>query len=83
MFEYTFQYGPFYFKVHAGNDQEAVKIAKRSIEESYPEDSVNHLDVDLTAGGFRGRLYIDTGIITDKNIYRREEVPELVGATPF
>lgn len=83
MIEYTFKYGPFYFRIHAEDKERAVFKARRALEESFPEDSLDHLNVELTAGGFGGRLYIDTSEVTEQNIVKSEALPELIGDIPF
>lgn len=83
MYEYTFRYGPFCFKVIGEGDKDAVNKARRAIEESFPEDSLDHLRVDLTAGAFEGRLYVETREISVKDIARRHELIEETEAVPF
>jgi len=86
--EYTFKYGPFYFQVHAEDDRDAVRKGRRAIEESWPEDESAqridmHLKVDLTAGGFMGRLYVEPGEISINNIVKRQTVAEEQELVPF
>lgn len=83
MIQYTFKYGPFYFCIHADNEQDAVRRARRSVEETAPETSNTYLKVELTAGAFEGRLYLEPGEITKKNIIKTEALPELAEGVPF
>jgi hypothetical protein len=83
MQEYTFKVGPFYFKIHADDNKEAVTKARRAIEQSFPDNSVDHLEIDLDGGAFLGRLYIETEEITVGNILKVEELPELALNVPF
>lgn len=80
MIEYTFKYGTFSFKIHGMDDIDAVSKARRCLVESFPENSdpVNHhLFVELTAGGFNGRLYIEPEEISKKNITKRTQLLEM------
>lgn len=83
MVEYTFRYGPFYFSIHAEDDKDAVTKARRALEESSPDELHTQLHVDLTAGAFAGRIYVEAGELSAKDICKREEVPELVVGVPF
>lgn len=83
MIEYTFKNGPFYFHVMAENDKDAVTKARRAIEETAPVSSRVYLKVDLDAGGFGGRIYMDPQEITVSNIRKRESVPEVDVEVPF
>jgi hypothetical protein len=83
MLEYTFKYGPFYFKIHAEEDKEAVTKARKALEESFPDEALDYLAVDLTAGAFMGRLYIEPGELSVSNICKKQDLPELVTDVPF
>lgn len=83
MIEYTFKYGPFYFRIHAENDRDAVTKARRAIEETSPEASSLYLKVELTAGAFEGRLYLEPLELGVKDICKRETLPEMSDAVPF
>lgn len=83
MYIYQFKCGSFFFKLVALNDEAAIKRAQHMLEESFPEDSIDHLDINLTDGGFSGRLYIDTETLSVSNIHSKERVPELDVTAPF
>lgn len=83
MQEYTFRHGPLYFKIHAEEDKDAVNKARRALEESFPDDANNHINVDLTAGAFLGRLYIEPLELSVRNIIKREPLPELAADATF
>lgn len=88
MQEYTFKYKKnFYFKVFANSDKEAVQNARKCLNETIASEVLDYLTVDLTAGGFMGRLYIEPAEITIKNICKRapvvEEQTEIGIAVPF
>ena len=65
----------------ADNDKEAVSKARMSINETAPASLHTYLEIELTGGGFDGRLYIEPAEITVNNICKRlsieiqEEVP--------
>lgn len=82
MIEYTFRYGPFFFSIHGEDEKDAVSKARRSLEESFASNSNSvylHLNVDLTAGGFRGCLYIQPREISIKNIIGRTPLEKTAG----
>lgn len=85
MIEYTFKYGPFYFLVHAENDKDAVQKARRSVEETSPTASDTYLKVELTAGAFEGRIYLEPGEITSKCIRKRKKLEDITAeqGVPF
>ncbi len=83
MIEYTFKHGPFYFCVYAENDTDAVNKARRAIEETSPEASNTYLQVELTAGAFQGRIYLEPKEISKKDICKKEEIPEVEEGVPF
>jgi len=83
MQEYTFKFGTFYFKIHANEDKEAVFKARRALEESMPENAFHHLKVDLTAGAFDGKLYIEPEELTVCNICKTVSLPEVDVSLPF
>ena len=83
MNEYTFKYGPFYFRIHATDELDAVRKARRAVEETSPEASDVYLKVELTAGAFEGRLYLEPGEISSKNICNTEPLPEMRKGVPF
>lgn len=76
MVEYTFKSGSFFFNVLGESDKKAVILARQALRESFPSKVQDHLDIDLTAGAYKGRLYIIPAEITIKNICRRTPVPE-------
>jgi hypothetical protein len=83
MIEYTFKHGHFYFRIHAETDKDAVRKVRRAIEETSPEASDTYLKVDLLAGAFEGRIYLEPGEISTKNICRRDVLPEVSTDVPF
>lgn len=83
MIQYTFKYGPFYFNIHAENDKDAVMKIRRAIEETSPDVSSSYLKVELTAGAFEGRIYVEPKEISVKNICKREELPSMAENVPF
>lgn len=83
MNKYTFKHGPFYFSIHAESDRDAVTKARRAIDETSPAASETYLKVELTAGAFEGRLYLEPGELTIKDICKREELEELADEVPF
>lgn len=83
MIQYTFKHGPFFFNIHADNDKDAVNKVRRAIEETSPDVSSLYLRVELTAGAFEGKIYIEPGEISVKNICKREELPEMAENVPF
>lgn len=83
MIEYTFKCGGLYFKCHAENDKEAVKVARRIVNETSPAANDSYIEVDLDGGGFNGRIYVEPGEIALSNICKREALPELSTEVPF
>lgn len=83
MIQYTFRHGPFYFNIHAKDDKDAVQKARQAIEETAPADSSTYLRVDLTAGAFEGRIYLEPGELSSKDICKREPLPEIAEDVPF
>lgn len=83
MTEYMFKYGPFYFSIHGEDDQDAIRKAKQAILETSTPAADVYLNVDLTAGAFEGRIYLDPEEITDKNICQRDILPEVTEDVPF
>lgn len=83
MIEHTFRHGSLYFRILAEDDKDAVTKARRAIEETAPVSTRTYLKVDLDAGGFEGRLYIEPQEITVQHICRREPIPEVEVGVPF
>lgn len=83
MIEYTFRHGPFFFRIHAENNEDAIRKAKRTIDETAPTSSITYLPVDLTTGAFDGRLYIDPDEINEGNICEKVCIPEVDVGVPF
>lgn len=84
MIQYMFKYGPFYFSIHGDNDQDAIRKAKQAVLETATPASDIYLRVELTAGAFEGRIYLDPEEITDKNICKREMLEDLASEeVPF
>lgn len=83
MYNYQFKCGSFFFRLIAKDDEDAVKKAKQMLEESFPEDAVDYLEINLTNGGFCGRLYVATEGICPKNINSKEPIPDLDPSVPF
>lgn len=81
MVEYTFKSGSFFFNVVAETDRKAVTAARKAIKESFPGKSKDHLNIDLTAGAYSGKLYVIPEELTLRNICRRTPIPEVPG--PF
>ena len=83
MTSYTFHHGPFYFQIHAENDKDAVRKARQAIEETAPVARNTYLRVDLTAGAFEGRIYVEPGELGVKDICKRESLPQIEEGVPF
>lgn len=83
MTKYTFRYKSFYFKVMAETEREAVTRARAAIEETSHISTTPYLEVDLTAGAFEGRIYIETGEISISNIIKKEIFQEEEIGVPF
>ncbi len=83
MTSYTFRHGPFYFQIHAENDKEAVRKARQAIEETAPIAPDTYLKVELTAGAFEGRIYVEPGELGIKDICKREVLSEIEEGVPF
>lgn len=75
MFGYVFKHGTFYFRIQANDDDDALMKAKRAIEETAPAASNTYLKVDLTAGAFEGRIYLEPETLTKSNICRKVILP--------
>jgi hypothetical protein len=84
MTEYTIRYGPFYFRVYAGNDEDAINKAKQALYES-SEGLHAHakLRVELTAGAFDGNIFIEPENLTIENICTRTATNEVESSVPF
>lgn len=76
MIKYTFKHGPFYFNIFANSDTDAVTKIRKALEETAPADTETYLPVDLTAGAFDGRLYLEPAEVSAKDICKREELLE-------
>lgn len=83
MTKYTFKHGAFFFNIFAESDRDAVNKARRALEETSPADANTYLKVDLTAGAFDGRIYLEPEEVNTKSICKREELPELLEEVPF
>lgn len=84
MTRYTFKHKvPLYFSIVAEDERDAVMRARKAIEETSLGGYHIYLRVELTAGAHDGRIYIEPGEMSTKDICKKEILLEISEDVPF